>query len=128
MGTKTPEYFRALPYHRRLRLERDASGAEYFVAFIDELDGVEADGADPAEARLNLQSAFEDYVEAMLQWERTIPEPEVWPGPGYIPEDPPVAVAQSPRWRSRSLRIEWEEVDVRAGSAVDEDRHNPVFA
>lgn len=76
---KTSSYYRGLPYRRRVRLEHEEAGEEYFVAFIEELDGVEASGDTPTEALFNLQPAFDDYIDAMLKWGDAIPEPSVWP-------------------------------------------------
>ena len=76
---KTADYFRSLPYTRRVRLEEEADGDAYFVAFIEELEGVEADGANPTEALANLTDAFEDYLSAMLEWGEPVPEPLSWP-------------------------------------------------
>lgn len=75
---KTPEYYRRLAYTRRVRLAQDERGP-HFVAFIDELPGVEAGGATDVEARAALAHAFEDYIEAMLAWGEEIPEPTPWP-------------------------------------------------
>ena len=75
---KTAEYFRRLPYTRRVRIEADERG-EYFVASIAELPGVEAPGSSHVEALAELQHAFDDYVAAMLEWGHEIPEPKSWP-------------------------------------------------
>jgi len=85
-------YYKRLPYTRRIRLEDDDAGP-YFVAFVEELNGVEADGASALEALSHLADAFEDYIQAMLGWGDRIPEPISWPGPDY---DPP-AVARLTR-------------------------------
>ena len=76
---KDLSYYQALPYKRRVRLEKDERGEEYFVAFIEELDGVMGDGRGPVEAHFHLQQAFVDYVQAMLEWGEPIPEPTGWP-------------------------------------------------
>lgn len=78
MANRTAEYYRGLPYTRRVRTESDPSG-EYFVAFVAELPGVEADGTDPTEALYHLSAAFEDYILAMIEWGDEIPEPLGWP-------------------------------------------------
>lgn len=75
---KTADYYRRLPYTRRVRVESD-EGGEYFVAFIPELPGVEASGATDMDARAALSAAFEDYLAAMLEWGEEIPEPTPWP-------------------------------------------------
>ncbi len=71
-------YYRGLPYTRRVRLERD-DGGDYFVAYVVELSGLESDGLTEAEARYNLQAAFDDYIEALLEEGITISEPKRWP-------------------------------------------------
>ena len=63
---KSADYYRALPYTRRVRLERDESGDECFVAWIEELDGVMVDGGSPIEAKLLLQEAS-----GKVHWGRT---------------------------------------------------------
>ena len=77
--TKDLAYYLSLPYTRRVRVERD-KGGEYFVAYVEELGGLESDGLTEAEARYNLQLAFVDYVTALLARSATIAEPESWPG------------------------------------------------
>jgi len=77
-------YYKRLPYTRRVRIEDDGSRA-YFVAFVEEIGGLEADGSSPLEAMSNLARAFDDYVEAMVSWGDEIPEPVAWPGPGFDP-------------------------------------------
>ena len=57
----------------------DESGDEYFVAQIEELDGVTVDGRSAIEALHNLRQAFDDYLNAMLEWGEEIPEPRGWP-------------------------------------------------
>ena len=76
-------YYLSLPYTRRVRLERD-EGGEYFVAYVVELGGLESDGLTESEARYNLQSAFVDYLTALLSRNATIAEPELWPGPSKV--------------------------------------------
>ena len=75
---KDLSYYRSLPYTRRVRLERD-KGGDYFVACVSELPGLESDGLTELEARFNLQAAFDDYVEALLEQGVTIAEPTYWP-------------------------------------------------
>lgn len=76
---KKADYFRRLPYTRRARIETDEAGKAFFVAFIEELPGVEAVGDTEVEARAGLTSAFLDYIDAMLEWGDAIPEPKTWP-------------------------------------------------
>lgn len=79
MGEKSLEYYKRLPYTRRVRVETEPGGSQYFVAYVEELDGVEADGDTPAEAHYRLQDAFEETIDALLEWGEEIPEPERWP-------------------------------------------------
>jgi predicted RNase H-like HicB family nuclease len=87
-----------------VRLERDDRG-EYFLAYIEELPGVEADGTTEFAARASLASAFEDYLAAMLQWGKQIPEPRQWP--------------ESLGWDRTELGVEAGHVTVAAMVAVD---------
>lgn len=83
---KTAEQYRALPYTRLVRHVEEDSGETYFVAYVEELEGVEADGDTPNEALSNLADAFEDYLAAMIEWGDEIPEPVAWPESiGYTP-------------------------------------------
>ena len=77
--TKTAAYYRQLPYTRRVRHVEEDTGESYFVAYIEVLGGLEADGDTPSDALANLADAFQDYIAAMLEWRELIPEPEVWP-------------------------------------------------
>jgi len=76
---KDVSYYRRLPYARTVALVAEAGGGTYFLASIEELPGVRGSGADPSEALMALQDAFEDYLEAMSSWGKAIPEPELWP-------------------------------------------------
>lgn len=76
---KTLDYYRRLPYRRRVRIQKEDSGDVYFIAFIEELPSVESDGDTPIEALQGLQAAFDDYIEAALEWGTEIPEPVRWP-------------------------------------------------
>lgn len=96
MMTKTPEHYRALPYTRLVRHIEEDSGETYFVAYVEELDGVEADGDTPNEALSNLADAFEDYLAAMIEWGDEIPEPIAWPESiGYTPAPEVTTVVQA---------------------------------
>ncbi|MEM7416803.1 MAG: type II toxin-antitoxin system HicB family antitoxin [Gemmatimonadota bacterium] len=88
--SKPKEFYRALPYMRRVRLETEESGEVYYVAYIEELEGVQSDGDTPWEALANLRDAFEDYLSAMFEWGAEIPVPEALeigeptPSPGSV--------------------------------------------
>lgn len=119
MAKKKLEHYLALPYTRRLRVERDETGKEYFVGYVEQLDGLEADGVDPAEARLHLEEAFRDYLEAMIAWGRHIPEPERWPGKGFKA----ARMTRAHKRQKATTPNRWEEVRVRSseGSTKPED-------
>lgn len=103
---KTADYYRLLPYTRRIRVVEDAPENSYFVAFIEELGGVEADGSTPEEAYANLAEAFEDYLSAMLEWGETIPEPESWPASAGWPD---TSVRQTPAEVSEVRKVPEDE-------------------
>ena len=102
--TKDLNYYRGLPYTRRIRLERD-NGGEYFVADVEELSGLESDGITELEARYNLQLAFDDYVTALLARNAQIVEPELWPG-AFVPS----TIVQQPGIIQRVFRRAPEEL------------------
>ena len=110
--SKDLSHYRALPYTRRVRLETDEGGG-YFVAYVAELDGVEADGVSPVEAMYNLLSAFDDAIEAMLEWGHKIPEPDAWPGRDFLHNAPRTASTNEP------VQLMWEDVELSGASSVD---------
>lgn len=69
------DYYRALPYSRRAEGRYDEDGPPYWVVWIDELPGCKTDGATYWEAMLNLETAFDDYIIAMLEFGSRIPTP-----------------------------------------------------
>lgn len=69
------DYYRALPYSRRAEGIHDDDGAPYWIAWIEELPGCKTDGATYWEAMLNLDSAFDDFIRAMLEFGSRIPLP-----------------------------------------------------
>jgi predicted RNase H-like HicB family nuclease len=74
------QFYRALPYSRTVSLVEDDGGdGTYFLAHVEELPSVKADGESHVEALYNLSLAFDDYISAMLAVGRAIPEPELWP-------------------------------------------------
>lgn len=99
-------YYRGLPYRRRVDLAVE-NGEEFFIASVLELPGLKADGRDHVEALKNLAEAFDDYIQAMLEWGTEIPEPELWPGSDYTPP--------APRKGRRSRRPEaadkWQDLE-----------------
>lgn len=71
-------YYKRLPYTRSVDV-REEDGETYFLAEIEELDGVEASGATRWEALHNLEAAFDSYLRAMTELGREIPTPDSWP-------------------------------------------------
>ena len=67
-------YYKALPYSRRAEGIYD-DGPPYWVVWIDELPGCKTDGATYWEAMLNLDAAFDDYINAMFEFGSQIPVP-----------------------------------------------------
>jgi predicted RNase H-like HicB family nuclease len=72
---RTLAEYRSLPYRREVRLISDEDGT-YYVASFSELPGLLADGETRAEAVMNLSQAFDDYINAHLEWGEDIPEPD----------------------------------------------------
>ena len=72
----TLDYYRALPYSRRAEGLQEAGADRYWVAWIEELPGCKTDGATYEEAMANLDVAFDDYIEAMLEFGTKIAVPK----------------------------------------------------
>jgi predicted RNase H-like HicB family nuclease len=69
------EYYRLLPYTRLAEPVEEDGGQRYWVASVAELPGCKTDGDSLAEAMANLNSAFDDFIAARLEWNQAIPEP-----------------------------------------------------
>jgi len=119
MSEKSLQYFRSLPYTRKSEFFLEPKGKAYWLASIEELPGCKTDGATLAEAVLNLDSLFDDYIEAKLGWGSRIPEPEVHRGKDISPIT--LLPGQSPQFRDlvQYQEIEHEET-ARAGAPVAE--------
>ena len=73
-GLTLEYYYRSLPYSRQAEgIHED--GPPYWVAWVEELPGCKTDGATFAEAMANLDAAFDDYIEAKLEFGSGIPVP-----------------------------------------------------
>ena len=88
----TLEEFRLLPYTRCHEFVEEEGGSIYCLAWIKEIPECKADGKTVYEAMLNLDFAFDDYVEAMLEFGSNIPKPSrdvLGPGSSLViqPED-----------------------------------------
>ena len=68
-------YYRSLPYSRRAEGIYENDGPPYWLVWIEELPGCKTDGSTYWEAMANLDIAFDDYIQAMLEFETDIPEP-----------------------------------------------------
>ena len=72
----TLAHYRTLPYSRRAEGFHEAGADRYWVVWIDELPGCKTDGATYEEAMANLDVAFDDYIEAMLEFGTEIAVPK----------------------------------------------------
>lgn len=72
----TLQDYRLLPYTRRSELIVEADGDRYWVAWLEEMSGCMADGETLSEAMSNLDEAFDELIEAMLEWGADIPVPK----------------------------------------------------
>lgn len=75
----TPQYFRSLPYKRRVEVHEDSDGEVYYVARIEELPSLRIDGDTKEEALMKLDEVFDDFIETMLERGDEIPRPDAWP-------------------------------------------------
>ena len=114
---KSLKHFRALPYTRSVRIETDEDGTEYFVAFVAEIQGLEADGDSALAALRDLAIAFDEYVTLMQEKKWQIPEPALWPGPDYVA--PPAPSGR--KSRKAPVEVDWSELDVAAEPAEERD-------
>lgn len=73
---KDIQYYRELPYTKRVDREHDEGEWEtYYAATISELPGCMATGKTRQEALCNLKYFFDEYIEGLLEWRESIPEP-----------------------------------------------------
>ncbi len=75
-GEKSLEYYMGLPYTRKTEKVEDEREGVFWLAWIEELPGCKTDGRTQLEAVNNLHLTFDDYIEAMIEFESPIPEPE----------------------------------------------------
>ena len=75
------EYYRALPYTRRSEfiLKDKDDGSTYWMAWIEELPECKAYGEDLPDAMLNLDIAFDDFINGMLHFNCSISVPDKEP-------------------------------------------------
>lgn len=105
--TRQISYYKRLPYTRSVDV-REEDGETYFLAEIEELDGVEASGETRWEALHNLNAAFDAYLRAMIELGREIPTPESWPEtyPGEYREG---LVESEPEPQTTGEQHDWPE-------------------
>lgn len=72
----TLEHYQSLPYSRRAEGIHEDDEPFHWVVWIDELPGCKTDGATYEEAMVNLNAAFDEYIEAMLEFGSHIPTPK----------------------------------------------------
>lgn len=71
---KDLDYYRQLPYMRTVDLE-EIEGEHWFSAHIAELPAIVGAGKTRSEALVELDRAFDSYIEANLAWDLPIVEP-----------------------------------------------------
>ena len=69
-------YYRLLPYNRLSEPAQNESGSRYWVVWIEEIPECKADGKTITDAMSNLDLAFDDYIEAMLEFSSEIAVPK----------------------------------------------------
>lgn len=72
---KKLEYYKSLPYKRRVYPMLDDDGTKYFLAKIIDLPDCIIDGDSPVEAMLNLDSAFDEYILSRIELKYPIATP-----------------------------------------------------
>ena len=92
----TLEYYRTLPYSRRVEGFQEAGVDRYWLAWIEELPGCKTDGATFDEAMANLDVAFDDYIEAMLEFGTEIAVPEKLSATVTVHEIPATEILDAP--------------------------------
>lgn len=80
MSDKSLDYYRSLPYTRRVEVREDEeSGEVYYVAWLDEIPSLRIDGDTREEALGKLNECFDEFVAVMLEHDDHVPEPDQWP-------------------------------------------------
>lgn len=72
---KDLSYYRSLPYTRCEEVVYENRQKPLWITWIQELPGCKTDGISSLDANKNLDIAFDDYIETMLENELDIPEP-----------------------------------------------------
>ena len=77
MSNKTLDFYRQQPYRRIISRVEETDGSVYFVVTCADLPGFMAHGSSPIEANISADGAFDDYIEARLEWGDPVPTPSV---------------------------------------------------
>ena len=72
---KNLEYYKRLPYRLYVQPAQDSDDSKYWTAEYVELRGCKTDGDTEAEAVLNLQELFDEYISGRIEDVMDIPEP-----------------------------------------------------
>ena len=72
---KDLSYYRSLPYTRCEEVVCENRHKPLWIAWIQELPGCKTDGISSLDANNNLDIAFDEYIETMIENELEIPEP-----------------------------------------------------
>ena len=73
---KNLAYYQGLPYSRHAEVIYGEPGGPYWLVWVKELPGCKTDGKTYVEAMANLDIAFDDYIEAILEFGSEIQEPQ----------------------------------------------------
>lgn len=112
-------YYQALPYSRRVEAIYEGDGRPYWIAWVEELPGCKTDGETHIEAMAHLDAAFDDYIEAMLEFGSEIQDPRN-PERGQMAV-PVVKVSNQPPEPEKIITKKIpEEMVVEANFATDE--------
>ena len=72
----TLDYYRLLPYTRRSELMEGREGSFYWTVWIEEIPECRAYGDTEADAMVEFNTAFDDYIEAMIDAGLEITRPD----------------------------------------------------
>lgn len=76
-AAKNLAYYRRLPYTMVITGEKGTNGKWFYIAEYQELRGCKVDGSTETEAVNALYSAFDEYIEMLLESGHIVPEPVV---------------------------------------------------
>jgi predicted RNase H-like HicB family nuclease len=92
---KDVAYYRSLPYRRTIEIEVGADEARpLFIARIEEIPFIRIHGESREEALARLDEVFGDCLQSLIDAGESIPEPQLWPGPGIRMEEAQLPLLQ----------------------------------